>query len=189
MLARTHTEDVTIILLQVIRDLHWTEHDGDPEVAETEDEDRVRDVVEPTAALKEVSQPRQETKMRGYLLSHCVLQHSAQWVEQHRREAENRPRKDDGHDARVVHLEWQVISLRPIHLLPDHTLSILDGNLTNRLIDGHHRGGHEDEEDDHAGRLFPTMGVDGISANLTAKSDGDKTGNRSRDIGQNADGD
>ena len=180
MLARADAEDVAVVLLEVVGDLHRTEHDGNPEVAETEDQDRVEGVVERIAAVEEVSQLAQEAERREI---------GRQRIEQHGREAHDGASEDDRHHACVVHLERQVVGLRTVHLATDHALGVLDRNLADGLIDGDHRGGDDDEEENHAGGLLPAVGVDGGGPDLAAESHIDEGCESAREVGEDTDGD
>ena len=180
MLAGTDAQDVTVVLLEVIGDLHRAEHDGDPEVTETEDEDRVQRVVEAVVAGEEVGPVAEEGERREV---------GAQRVEQHGREAHDGAGEDDRHDARVVDLEREVVGLRAVHLTSDHALRVLDRDLADGLVDGDHGGGDGDEEEDHARGLLPTMGIGGGGADLAAERHVDEGGERAGDVGEDADGD
>ena len=180
MLAGADAEDVAVVLLEVIGNLHRAEHDRNPEVAEAEDQHGVDRVVESIIAGEERGPVMQESERREI---------SAQRIEQHGREAHDGTGEDDRHHARVIDLEREVVGLRTVHLPTDHALRVLDRNLTDGLVDGDHCGGHGDEEENHAGCLLPTMGISGGSADLAAERHVDEGGEGAGDVGKNADGD
>ena len=57
--------------------------------------------------------------------------------------------EDDGHDARIVHLERQEGALAAHHLVAHHALGVLDGDLSLALDDHDDADRDADEQDEH----------------------------------------
>ena len=66
-----------------------------------------------------------------------------------RREKQERPREDDRHDARVVHLQRHVLRLAAVHFPAHDALRVLHRDLAHALRHGDDRRDHDEEERHH----------------------------------------
>ena len=82
--------------------------------------------------IREKAKASNRPKLRKYLL----------------RKNQNRTRKDDRHNTRVVDLEREERTLSAIHLAPDNTLGIMYWYLSLSLRHGYNTSGSSKQQDE-----------------------------------------
>src|SRR5581483_4667174 len=177
-LTRPHPRHITAVLFQIVGHLDGLEHDRNPEIAEKEDEQPVRAVVKPVAALE---------PLRG-LDEEFPVQSRTESGKNLLGKEKDGGGKNDRHDAGIVDLEGQKRALAAHDLVAHHPFGVLHRNFPLSL---HHQDdAHDDDnkknEHEHAGPAVlgradraeeHAIGGDGRTGNVGENADGDEEGN------------
>ena len=134
-LAGTESGNETAVLHQVIGDLSGIILNRGIEIAETDDQNKIEDNIEPVGSLE-----------------HIVEQAAVGAGERHDGSRQRRDGlgKDDGHNTRHIDLNGQVGVLTAINLAANNALGVLDGNPALGIIDKHdqqHQSDHHNRHD------------------------------------------
>ena len=135
-LPRTHSRDVAAVLLQVIGYLQFVELGRHPEVREEQDHQPVQRHI----------QKRPFPERAGDFPEELHVQALTQEQEDLLREHQDRLRKNNGHDARIIDPQRHEGGATRIDFAADRPLGILDRHLSLRLRDGDHARNHAGQQ-------------------------------------------
>src|SRR5689334_3246721 len=128
--------NVTVVLLEVVGNLGRLKLDGDPEVAEKENQD----------SRDQVMNPADSKGVRQVYRPFLVPEHHTQ---DRGREQQDGLRKNDRHHTDRVNLQRQVLRLAAVYLASDDAFCVLDADLALTLCKGNHARDDQHQKQQH----------------------------------------
>src|SRR5512144_873008 len=139
LLSRPDSRNKAAVLLQIVRNVHWIEHNRRIEIGESDYHDHIDQRIERLSGTELLGKPLQPSDL-DKTRYRCGKQQDG-------------GRENRGNHARGIDLERQVRALPLINLSPYHPLSVLDRNFSLPSLhddDGGNDGDNQcDNDEDH----------------------------------------